>query len=251
MPSQSISFVVYRAKNLSNGRIYVGITRTSLEKRIKAHVSATDRTAFHLAIKKYGINNFEFSIIETAADWSDLQEKERYWIKTLGSMAPNGYNLTQGGDGLVNPSLEVRDKIRRAQTGKHATDETKKKMSLSQRGRKHSNESKQKMSLGRIGMRFSDEHRQHISDFQKGKKRGPLPLETRRKIGAIHKGRRLSPAHREIAVKNLDNGRLWAKGKTFSEEHRRKLSESHKGKKQSPELIAKRFAWRTRREGGE
>lgn len=47
---------------------------------------------------KYGIDNFDFEIIEEC-DKSMLSEREKYWIQFYDSMVPNGYNLTNGGDG--------------------------------------------------------------------------------------------------------------------------------------------------------
>ena len=54
-----------------------------------------ENSAIHKAFLKYGLENFEFTII----GWfEDYNEKERYYIKELDTLFPNGYNLTEGGD---------------------------------------------------------------------------------------------------------------------------------------------------------
>lgn len=55
-------------------------------------------TALKNAINKYGWENFTKSVIDWAPE-NGLDDLERYYIKLHNSMAPNGYNLTVGGDG--------------------------------------------------------------------------------------------------------------------------------------------------------
>lgn len=57
-------------------------------------------TGVDLAIKKYGIENFDFSIIEECSP-DFLDERERYWISYYDSYN-NGYNRTPGGSVLRN-----------------------------------------------------------------------------------------------------------------------------------------------------
>lgn len=60
-----------------------------------------------------GINNFIFEIIENIED-TKLDERECYWIQFYNCMAPNGYNLTKGGEGTAGYSrqqtLQEREK---------------------------------------------------------------------------------------------------------------------------------------------
>lgn len=53
-------------------------------------------SAIHAAFRKYGIENFSFEVIEECLS-EELDIREAYWIKELNTMAPNGYNLTAGG----------------------------------------------------------------------------------------------------------------------------------------------------------
>lgn len=59
-----------------------------------------DKTIFHSAIRKYGEDAFEISIIEEVQDRNLLDEKEVYYISLYNTLAPNGYNLTPGGNGV-------------------------------------------------------------------------------------------------------------------------------------------------------
>ena len=54
------------------------------------------------AIKKYGLENFKAEVIEECKTTDELLEREKYWIAKLNSKYPNGYNLTDGGDGIFN-----------------------------------------------------------------------------------------------------------------------------------------------------
>jgi len=94
--------IVYKATNKVNGKVYIGITSATLEKRIKQHEERS-RTQkhnykFYNAIRKYGIDSFNFEAIDMARDQTELQSKEIYWIKYFNSFK-NGYNSTFGGEG--------------------------------------------------------------------------------------------------------------------------------------------------------
>lgn len=72
---------------------------------------------FYRAIRKYGIQNFTWSIIDYARSHEELNEKESFWIEFFDTTNPErGYNLKSGG---ANQFLtdEVKHKIGKAQTG--------------------------------------------------------------------------------------------------------------------------------------
>ena len=79
------------------------------------------------AFEKYGIDNFEFEIIEECQR-EQLNEREQFYIEIYHSIDPNlGYNKTEGGDGNLGRhfvmSEEQKDKIRKANTGRKYTDD--------------------------------------------------------------------------------------------------------------------------------
>jgi group I intron endonuclease len=106
--------VIYKIKNKINGKIYIGQTVQDLNKRVGSHLkesrlNKTDRP-FLNAIKKYGIENFEWEIIDEAKTLDELDEKEIYWIDNYNSLVPNGYNVLGGGQKkrIVSEELSKR-----------------------------------------------------------------------------------------------------------------------------------------------
>lgn len=101
--------ILYEVLNKINGKVYIGITRTTLKKRFSSHLLSVKKgsmTPFHCALRLYGEDNFEISIIAQARDWLSLQEAERIVIAQRGSIAPGGYNITPGGDGFHGTHTE-------------------------------------------------------------------------------------------------------------------------------------------------
>lgn len=46
------------------------------------------------AFRDFGINNFNFEIVETLSDWKTMIEAEHNWILKENCVKPNGYNQT-------------------------------------------------------------------------------------------------------------------------------------------------------------
>ena len=91
---------IYLYRSPSN-KVYIGQTVQSLRERAKSTVSGKGYkkcSVFWKAIQKYGFKNFEVEILEEVKV-SELNEKEEYYIEKYNSLAPNGYNLTNGGEG--------------------------------------------------------------------------------------------------------------------------------------------------------
>ena len=93
---------IYKIENLLNGKSYIGQS-IEIEHRFAKHKCAKDDFYIHRAIRKYGVENFSFKILEEC-NLEELNEKEKYWIKYYNSLTPNGYNMIPGGSngaGLV------------------------------------------------------------------------------------------------------------------------------------------------------
>lgn len=87
--------IIYKYTSPS-GKSYIG--QTIYNKKIREGKEGKDYKEcplFYAAIKKYGINNFSYEILEEC-DNSLLDERERYYIKKYNSFL-EGYNLTEGG----------------------------------------------------------------------------------------------------------------------------------------------------------
>lgn len=92
---------IYKYTNKINNNIYIGLS-SNIEKRYQQHLTASKqinpKMTIDKAIKKYGIENFLFEIVELCNE-NQLDEKEKYWIKYYNSYN-NGYNETVGGRSL-------------------------------------------------------------------------------------------------------------------------------------------------------
>ena len=70
--------IIYKIINKLNNKVYIGQTASSLGTRFKAHLKDAKNGSelyFHKAIRKYGQNNFEASIVYKAESKPDLNEK--------------------------------------------------------------------------------------------------------------------------------------------------------------------------------
>lgn len=101
---------IYIIENKINHRVYIGQS-TAIEERWKRHKyysSNQKEYPLYRAFRKYGIDNFEFRIIEECMP-EELDEKEKYWITYYDSYN-NGYNQTSGGQGVINYTCKLSNK---------------------------------------------------------------------------------------------------------------------------------------------
>lgn len=112
--------IVYLAKNKLNGKIYIGITRKSLQHRLTNHKSS--RLPFGKALRKYGLEGFDISIIGMAENAEALSQLEIFWIKYYDCVQPKGYNLTFGGETTHEKSPETCRKISISKIGNPRPD---------------------------------------------------------------------------------------------------------------------------------
>lgn len=130
------NFCVYCHINKLNGKRYIGLTgEINPADRWGANgINYKNCSCFYGAIQKYGWDNFDHIILEQNLTAEEAIELERKYIKLYNTMAPNGYNLTGGGEYKKILSEETRKKLSKNRLGKKASDETKKKMSQSRMG---------------------------------------------------------------------------------------------------------------------
>jgi group I intron endonuclease len=114
--------LIYRAINTVNGKSYIGKTEKTLERRRDLHVTASKQKsqfAFHKAIAKYGVDAFEWHVLEACNSIENLNTQEKNYIKIYETFGPKGYNMTEGGEGQSgwNPSKETRALWSKQRTG--------------------------------------------------------------------------------------------------------------------------------------
>ena len=93
---------VYRITNTVTGMAYVGITTMTLAQRLAAHRagSAARRGGpgtLAAALRAYPAKAFQITLLATHATHEELRAAEQYWIDTLHSQSPAGYNRNRGG----------------------------------------------------------------------------------------------------------------------------------------------------------
>ena len=142
--------VIYKYTNLKNGKVYIGQTIHTLNRRRISHESKalSPTTHFHRAIKLYGKDKFIWEELCCCASKKDLNEKESYYIELFNSVN-TGYNMTAGGEGTI---------------GRSCKDSTKLKISLSKTGTRLSEEQKAKLSNMRSGVPKSSNHVEKVAE---------------------------------------------------------------------------------------
>lgn len=114
---------IYKIVNKINGKCYIGQS-INIEARFKQHIRSTRYknkvNKLYNALRKYGVENFVFSVI-CEVPQSSLNEYEISYIKYYNSFT-NGYNSTSGGDyycyegiSKSNRLQSFRDKTSKAQ----------------------------------------------------------------------------------------------------------------------------------------
>lgn len=116
--------VIYKITNLVNNKIYIGQT-INYDERVRHHKQIAFREnskerdkPLYRAIRKYGVDNFKFEIIDEASNIDELNAKEIHWIAYYDCCVDGnkGYNLDKGGKNGLK-SEETKRKISEAQKG--------------------------------------------------------------------------------------------------------------------------------------
>ena len=102
---------IYKITNNLNGKIYIGKTNFTIEKRWKEHCNdyqkeTLQKRPLYSAMKKYGIENFSIEEVEQLESPQQAEEREKYWIEYYGSFK-YGYNATRGGDGKTYADYDL------------------------------------------------------------------------------------------------------------------------------------------------
>lgn len=152
--------LIYKITNTVNGKIYIGQTINTLNRRWSAHKltanDLTNTTHLYSAMRKYGIENFTIEPLAYCDTLHDLNFLEEAFIKKFDTVN-NGYNILHGGNNRkhseesiskmkgkhlgIKPTLgmkmseETKDKLRKAKLGKVMDNTVKHKISKSMSGK--------------------------------------------------------------------------------------------------------------------
>ena len=126
---------IYKIENKINHHLYIGKAK-DIKHRWSEHKSAVNinnlNYPLYNAFKKYGIDNFDFSIIEemSLSDYFKKgSQREKYWINFYNTFQnKNHYNQTAGGEGLFGRTVPEKEKQK--------ISESLKKYYLTEKGQK-------------------------------------------------------------------------------------------------------------------
>jgi len=190
--------IIYKATNTINGKVYIGQTIQKFRTRQLQHRNdKRNKSLITKAINKYGFNNFNWNVIDTATSLEELNEKEMYWIEKYNSIK-NGYNQTTGGK-----NFKMSDETKLKMSGP-------KKDTTNYKGYTNPN-NLPAWNKGKTGVyKKSDEAKKKLSESLKGHK------------GCVGK---------EPWNKGLKGAQVaWNKGRECSDDEKKKISETLKGR---------------------
>ena len=154
---------IYKFTNKINGKVYVGQAKDIYQRYYKHFNSKVIYGLFGKAKVKYGIDGFNFEVLERVDDLTIIDQREQYWMDFFQCYDnTKGYNVcTIAGStrGLKN-SAEVIERTR--QMGKAQVGEKNPFY-----GRKHSDEYKKMISRMNTGRKATPEQRAKLAEIAK------------------------------------------------------------------------------------
>lgn len=239
--------IVYLTRNLINEKIYIGIHSTwNLD---DGYLGSGNRITS--AIRKYGIENFERTIIHHCLSREDALAWEHHIVDNSFLSRNDIYNLTPGGSFTSVHTAESKHKISvnnarkgplsKGQTledvyGKEKAAMIKEKISKSSSGRLHTQETKEKLRKPKTIQRgsLSENHKRKISEATSGR---TFSEEHKKNIAISAKKRQSSPqAWHSAEVNKKKSEKMKGKkpnnfGKPCSENRKEKLLEYNRNRR--------------------
>lgn len=218
-----------------NGKLYVGWTAKTAIRRFAGHLRAVRQGstyAVHNALRKYGPDAVVLATLHSNITPDKAKELEKFYIAEWDTRRPRGYNLTAGGDNVVDLDNESRAKIsagvKQAWLDPGYRSRISKATGDRFRGKSLEAEHRERIAAARTGMRFSRATCNKIAEAKRGEN---LSKKTRLKMAAAQKLRCTDPEEKARRTARLN-----------SPEARRKSADSRCGKSLSAETRAKMVA---------
>ncbi len=190
---------------------YIGFTDNP-KRRLAAHLTTCNSERNHKANWVRSLVNLALRpTLEIIEETNSPVEREMFWIKHYRALGARLTNSTDGGEGVLNPSLENRAKKRAAALG-----------------RKHTPETLAKMRAANLGKVFTEEHLSKL----RGRRATP---ETKAKMRAAHVGR-VGYLHTQATK---DKMRALKLGRPLTAEHKANLSKAQTGRRHSSVTLEK------------
>ena len=178
--AETIDSGIYMIRCKIDNKVYIGqsiyLKRRMRDHQRKLETGTHPNTYLQHAVDKYGISNFDFRIVERC-NYSDIDNKERYWIHYFRSSERDfGYNMEDGGHNgrkYSEDRVEALTGENNSMFGKHQTEEVKQKIQSANRGMnsiltvKDVSEIKKKYLSGKSQKELAEEYQVHISTINK------------------------------------------------------------------------------------
>ncbi len=161
---------LYVLRCRANGKLYVGKSM-DIQRRAYKHCRPEHFNALvSRAVLAHGAEVFEIMLWTLGEDEPALLAAEIELIALLGSRAPDGYNLTAGGEGSsgYRHPPEVLARIAAANTGKKRPAAAIEATAAANRGRVKTVEERARLRAARTGKKATDETRAKMSAARKG-----------------------------------------------------------------------------------
>ncbi|MBE3094213.1 MAG: hypothetical protein IMZ52_04210, partial [Actinobacteria bacterium] len=191
---------IYCIERIETGQRYIGKGKNLIQEMWRGHAGCT---YIYRAIKKHGDDAFIRYVVEYC-EIGELDYWEKYYIREWNTKVPNGYNLTDGGEGTL---------------GYNHTEKSKKQMSFAKKGKLHSEERKKARRLKMAG--------------RKGPTYGkPMLEKTKKLLSTARKGKPISENHKNAISVGLRA--MYAKspkkrGMKHRDESKKRISNATKG----------------------
>lgn len=163
-------FQAYLITCLINNRQYIGITSRGLRHRWSEHVydskARNKKMAISRAIAKYGAENFRMDALCSARSWEDICAVEPILIIQWKTRRPNGYNISEGGEGPfgVKRTAESVERSASKHRGKPCHPNTR-AAAMARKGHPKPHGHGAKVAAARRGKPCSDEVKAKLSAY--------------------------------------------------------------------------------------
>jgi group I intron endonuclease len=230
-------FTLYQYTNRLNGKRYIGVTNDPARRAMEhARGHGWSGSIFHVAIKKYGIEVFDYKVLGVFDDAGVAAYHEQAAILKFGTLSPGGYNLRAGAPGTAYSGSQ--------------TDLSRAKISASHKGRQKSPE-----HLAKIGaaIKASPAHKAAMASPEVKERLRACAIgkryhlgfkhnaETRAKMSAARKKRIITLATRK-KMSDAMMGNKYALGCKQTAKSIAKRVKANTGQKRTPETRAKMSA---------
>lgn len=166
---------IYQITNLVNGKRYIGLSN-NIKRRFMEHKTpknfCSKNNVLYKSIRKYGLSNFYFEVLEEVENIESLPQREVFWIDKL---KPE-YNMNDGGLGNCGFTVSKETKSKLKSIGKSqwlskSSEEKNFIISNNLKGPRNKHEvlpeTRAKLALANIGKKQSEETKRKRSESMK------------------------------------------------------------------------------------